>query len=88
MLQITIEHYSDGTASVQSVKDGKTVLAEMQEGYINLDVCTPYVERNIEIKHEYPEKISDNYSAKARLEAVEIENSTGLRCIRYSLTTK
>ena len=88
MLQVTIEHYTDGTASVQSVKDGQTILAQMEDGYINLDVCTPYVERNIQIKHEYPENVSNNYSVNAKLETVEIENSTGVKCIKYSVTSK
>ena len=88
MLQVTIEHYTDGTSSVQSIEDGQTVLAQMENEYINLDVCTPYVGRNIQVNHKYSENVSNNYSVNAKLETVEIDNSTGVKCIKYSVASK
>ena len=87
MLQIIIEH-SEGTVCVQKICNDVTTLAEMQDGKIDLDVCTPYINREIEVHHNFLDHSEDDYVLTAKLEKVEIEPITHVKCIKYSPTSK
>ena len=61
MLQIIIEHYKDETVSVQKICEDSTVLAVMQDtGTIDLDVCIPFINQQIEVHHNYVDDNDDN----------------------------
>lgn len=85
MLQITIEHYKDETVSVQKICEDSTVLAVMQDtGTINLDVCIPFINQQIEVHHNYVDDNEKSYVLTAKLEAIEIDPITQVKCIRYT----
>lgn len=87
MLQIFIEH-SGETVCVQKICNDITTLAEMQDGKIDLDVCIPYVDREINVHHTFLDNSENDYVLAAKLEKVEIEPTTNIKCIRYSPTGK
>ena len=85
MLQITIEHYKDETVSVQKICEDSTVLAVMQDtGTIDLDVCIPFINQQIEVHHNYVDDNEKSYVLTAKLEAIEIDPITQVKCIRYT----
>lgn len=84
MLQIIVEHYKDETVSVQKISDDSDVLSVMQDGVIDLDVCVPYINKQIEVHHNYIDSNENNYVLKAKLEAVEIDPMTQVKCIKYT----
>ena len=90
MLQVNIDHYEDGTVSVQSILDTNEnhALAIMHEGVINLDVCIPYINQEISVCHNYVYDTDKSYNLKAKLEAVEIDSITQVKCIKYSPLNK
>ena len=84
MLQITVEHYKDETVSVQKICEDSTVLAVMQDtGTIDLDVCIPFINQQIEVHHNYVDDNEKSYVLTAKLEAIEIDPITQVKCIRY-----
>lgn len=85
MLQITVEHYKDETVSVQKICKDSTVLAVMQDtGTIDLDVCIPFINQQIEVHHNYVDDNEKSYVLTAKLEAIEIDPITQVKCIRYT----
>ena len=73
MLQITVEHYKDETVSVQKICEDSTILAVMQDtGTIDLDVCIPFINQQIEVHHNYVDDNEKSYVLTAKLEAIEI----------------
>ena len=89
MLQITIEHYKDETVSVQKICEDSTVLAGMQDtGTIDLDVCIPFINQQIEVHHNYVDDNEKSYVLTAKLEAIEIDPITQVKCIRYTPINK
>ena len=85
MLQITIEHYKDETVSVQKICEDSTILAVMQDtGTIDLDVCIPFINQQIEVHHNYVDDNEKSYVLTAKLEAIEIDPITQVKCIRYT----
>lgn len=85
MLQITVEHYKDETVSVQKICEDSTVLAVMQDtGTIDLDVCIPFINQQIEVHHNYVDDNEKSYVLTAKLEAIEIDLITQVKCIRYT----
>ena len=97
MLQITVEHYKDETVSVQKICEDSTVLAVMQDtgnstvlavmqdtGTIDLDVCIPFINQQIEVHHNYVDDNEKSYVLTAKLEAIEIDPITQVKCIRYT----
>lgn len=91
MLQIIIHHEGkEGNevtiASIlNKVSEGNVeILAKFDEekGNIDIDVCIPYIEQDIEVKHIYPEQ-KDCYQAIAKLEAVETDKD-GIKYIKFS----
>lgn len=85
MLQIIIEHYKDETVSVQKICEDSTVLAVMQDtGTIDLDVCIPFINQQIEVHHNYVDDNEKSYVLTAKLEAIEIDPITQVKCIRYT----
>lgn len=85
MLQITVEHYKDETVSVQKICEDSTVLAVMQDtGTIDLDVCIPFINQQIEVYHNYVDDNEKSYVLTAKLEAIEIDPITQVKCIRYT----
>ena len=89
MLQITIEHYKDETVSVQKICEDSTVLAVMQDtGTIDLDVCIPFINQQIEVHHNYVDDNEKSYVLTAKLEAIEIDPITQVKCIRYTPINK
>ena len=84
MLQIIIEHYKDETVSIQKICEDSTVLAVMQDtGTIDLDVCIPFINQQIEVHHNYVDDNEKSYVLTAKLEAIEIDPITQVKCIRY-----
>ena len=89
MLQIIIEHYKDETVSVQKICEDSTVLAVMQDtGTIDLDVCIPFINQQIEVHHNYVDDNEKSYVLTAKLEAIEIDPITQVKCIRYTPISK
>lgn len=89
MLQIIIEHYKDETVSVQKICEDSTVLAVMQDtGTIDLDVCIPFINQQIEVHHNYVDDNEKSYVLTAKLEAIEIDPITQVKCIRYTPINK
>ena len=85
MLQITVEHYKDETVSVQKICEDSTVLAVMQDtGTIDLDVFIPFINQQIEVHHNYVDDNEKSYVLTAKLEAIEIDPITQVKCIRYT----
>lgn len=85
MLQVIVEHYKDETVSVKKICDDSTVLSVMKNtGVIDLDVCVPYINKQIEVHHNYIDSNENNYVLKAKLEAVEIDPMTQVKCIKYT----
>lgn len=85
MLQITVEHYKDETVSVQKICEDSTILAVMQDtGTIDLDVCVPFINQQIEVHHNYVDDNEKSYVLTAKLEAIEIDPITQVKCIRYT----
>lgn len=85
MLQIIIEHYKDETVSIQKICEDSTVLAVMQDtGTIDLDVCIPFINQQIEVHHNYVDDNEKSYVLTAKLEAIEIDPITQVKCIRYT----
>ena len=85
MLQIIIEHYKDETVSVQKICEDSTILAVMQDtGTIDLDVCIPFINQQIEVHHNYVDDNEKSYVLTAKLEAIEIDPITQVKCIRYT----
>lgn len=85
MLQITVEHYKDETVSVQKICEDSTVLAVMQDtGTIDLDVCIPFINQQIEVHHNYVDDNEKSYVLTAKLEAIEIDPIAQVKCIRYT----
>lgn len=85
MLQITVEHYKDETVSVQKICEDSTVLAVMQDtGTIDLDVCIPFINQQIEVHHNYVDDNEKSYVLTAKLKAIEIDPITQVKCIRYT----
>ena len=86
MLNVTIEHYKDETISIQKISDDNVVLAKITEdNTINLDVCIPYINKEISIEHTYTNDNTKNCKLSATLEAVETDPLTKVKCIRYSM---
>ena len=86
MLCVTIEHYKDETISIQQIADDSTVLAKITENNsIDLDVCVPYINKEIAVQHKYTDNEAMNCTLAAKLEAVEIDPSTQVKCIKYSM---
>ena len=89
MLQIIIEHYKDETVSVQKICEDSTVLAVMQDtGTIDLDVCIPFINQQIKVHHNYVDDNEKSYVLTAKLEAIEIDPITQVKCIRYTPINK
>ena len=89
MLQIIIEHYKDETVSVQKICEDSTILAVMQDtGTIDLDVCIPFINQQIEVHHNYVDDNEKSYVLTAKLEAIEIDPITQVKCIRYTPINK
>ena len=89
MLQIIIEHYKDETVSIQKICEDSTVLAVMQAtGTIDLDVCIPFINQQIEVHHNYVDDNEKSYVLTAKLEAIEIDPITQVKCIRYTPINK
>ena len=89
MLQIIIEHYKDETVSIQKTCEDSTVLAVMQDtGTIDLDVCIPFINQQIEVHHNYVDDNEKSYVLTAKLEAIEIDPITQVKCIRYTPINK
>lgn len=89
MLQIIIEHYKDETVSIQKICEDSTVLAVMQDtGTIDLDVCIPFINQQIEVHHNYVDDNEKSYVLTAKLEAIEIDPITQVKCIRYTPINK
>ena len=85
MLQIIVEHYKDGTVSVQEIRNDSDVLSVMQDnGIIDLDVCIPYINEKIKVHHNYINDEEKSYILTAKLEAVEIDPITQVKCIKYT----
>lgn len=85
MLQIEIEHYKDGTISIQEIRNDSDVLSVMQDnGIIDLDVCIPYINEKIKVHHNYINDEEKSYILTAKLEAVEIDPITQVKCIKYT----
>lgn len=85
MLQITVEHYKDETVSVQKICEDSTILAVMQDTEtIDLDVCIPFINQQIEVHHNYVDDNEKSYVLTAKLEAIEIDPITQVKCIRYT----
>lgn len=85
MLQIIIEHHKDETVSVQKICNDGTILAEMQDNNsIDLDVCTPYIGEEILVHHNHVDDDIKSYTLVAKLESVEIDPVTQVKCIKYS----
>ena len=84
MLQIIVEHYKDETVSVQKISDDSDVLSVMQDGIIDLDVCVPYINKQIKVHHNYIDDEEKSYVLTAKLEAVEIDPITQVKCIKYT----
>lgn len=85
MLQITVEHYKDETVSVQKICEDSTILAVMQDtGTIDLDVCIPFINQQIEVHHNYVDDNEKSYVLTAKLETIEIDPITQVKCIRYT----
>lgn len=85
MLQITVEHYKDETVSVQKICEDSIILAVMQDtGTIDLDVCIPFINQQIEVHHNYVDDNEKSYVLTAKLEAIEIDPITQVKCIRYT----
>lgn len=85
MLQIIVEHYKDGTVSVQEIRNDSDVLSVMQDnGIIDLDVCIPYINEKIKVHHNYIDDEEKSYILTAKLEAVEIDPITQVKCIKYT----
>ena len=85
MLQIYIEHYKNETVSIESISNDDTVLADFENGKIDLDVCIPYINQRIKVHHRYSDNPKENYTLTAILEAVEIEPVTQVKCIKFSV---
>lgn len=86
MLCVTIEHYKDETVSIQEISDDSTVLARITENNtIDLDVCVPYINKEIAVQHKYTDNEKMNCTLSAKLEAVEIDQNTQIKCIKYSM---
>lgn len=84
MLQIIVEHYKDESVSIQKICKDSNVLAEMQDtGTIDLDVCIPFINQQIEVHHDYVNDNEKSYVLTAKLEAVEIDPVTQVKCIKY-----
>lgn len=88
MLQVTIEHYNDETASMVSideihngVKSGNIV--KMEDGIIDVDVCLSRLGEQILINHEYTYDNTLNCQLKAKLVYVGFDDNTGVKCIKY-----
>lgn len=89
MLQVTIEHHKDETVFIQKICEGDNILAEMQSNnVIDLDVCVPYINQEINVQHNYVDDTDMSYALKAKLEAVEMEPTVHAKCIRYSVLEK
>ena len=89
MLQIIIEPYKDETVSIQKICEDSTVLAVMQDtGTIDLDVCIPFINQQIEVHHNYVDDNEKSYVLTAKLEAIEIDPITQVKCIRYTPINK
>ena len=84
MLQIYIEHYKDETVLIQSIQSDKTILAEFENDNINLDVCIPFIGQEIKVHHIYVDDCDNSYVLTAKLESVEIDSITNVKCIKYS----
>lgn len=85
MLQIEIEHYKDGTISIQEISNDSDVLSVMQDnGIIDLNVCIPYINEKIKVHHNYIDDEEKSYILTAKLEAVEIDPITQVKCIKYT----
>lgn len=85
MLQIEIEHYKDGTISIQEIRNDSDVLSVMQDnGIIDLDVCISYINEKIKVHHNYINDEEKSYILTAKLEAVEIDPITQVKCIKYT----
>lgn len=85
MLQIEIEHYKDETISIQEIRNDSDVLSVMQDnGIIDLDVCIPYINEKIKVHHNYINDEEKSYILTAKLEAVEIDPITQVKCIKYT----
>lgn len=85
MLQIIVEHYKNGTVSVQEISNDSDVLSVMQDnGIIDLDVCVPYINEKIKVHHNYIDDEEKSYILTAKLEAVEIDPITQVKCIKYT----
>ena len=87
MLQIFIEH-SEKTVCVQKISNDITTLAEMQDGKIDLDACIPYVNQEINVHHTFLDNSENDYVLVAKLEKVEVEPTTNVKCIKYSPISK
>lgn len=83
MLQIYIEHFKNETIVIQSIQDDDTILSEYGDNEINLDVCIPYIGKEIKVHHQYVEDIKNSYTLTAKLETVEIDPITKVKCIKY-----
>ena len=71
--------------SVQKICEDSTILAVMQDtGTIDLDVCIPFINQQIEVHHNYVDDNEKSYVLTAKLEAIEIDPITQVKCIRYT----
>lgn len=89
MLHVIIEHCKDETVYIQAIRNDGNILAEIKEdNSIDLDVCVPYINQEIAVHHIYTDDSSMDYTLTAKLESVEIEPMTHVKCIKYSVVDK
>lgn len=88
MLQITIVHFEDETAGVETIQDDSSILATYNkvEDKIDLDVCVPFIGQDILIKHIFP-KEEDSYQSIAELQGVDIDEAQ-IKFIKFCVKSK
>jgi hypothetical protein len=85
MLQVNIQHgENDSSVKISTLYDDNVLLKEFdnETGKIDLDVCNPYIGKEIRVNHFFTDK-ENNYTTKGILESVDTDPSTGLKSIKY-----
>lgn len=86
MLQVNIQHGKDDLSlRIATLYDDDVLLKEFnsETGKINLDVCKPFISKEIRIHHFFDEK-EKNYTVKGILEEVAMDSS-GIQSIKYQI---
>lgn len=85
MLQVNIQHENNSSSiKIATLYDDDILLKEFdsETGKIDLDVCSPFIGKEIRVNHFFNNK-EQNYTVKGVLQEIITDEATGIKSIKY-----